>query len=159
VTVAGPLVAELWVSTTGHDADWVVKLVDEFPGRLPGFEPGEDGRDLGHTERLVRAEIFRGRYREGYDRPQPFRPGEVARVEFPLQDVLHTFKCGHRIQLQIQSSLFPFFDRNPQSWVPNIFEAGPGDFVATRHRVYHSVDYPSGLRLQVLSENRSGDDG
>ncbi len=150
VTVAGKLVAELWVSTSGEDADWVVKLVDEFPGRLPGFEPGGGERDLGHTERLVRSEIFRGRYRESYRRPVPFVPGEAARVEFPLQDVLHTFRGGHRIQVQIQSSLFPFFDRNPQSWVDNIFEAEAEDFVTAVHRVHRSAAHPSAVRLQVL---------
>jgi hypothetical protein len=151
ITVAGPLTVELWVATTGEDADWVVKLVDEHPGRLPGFDPGGDERDLGHTERLVRSEIFRGRYREGYDRPLPFVPGEVMRVEFPLQDVLHTFRRGHRIQVQVQSSLFPFFDRNPQTWVPNIFEADAEDFVAATHRVHRSAAHPSALHVGVLS--------
>jgi putative CocE/NonD family hydrolase len=156
VTVVGPLVAELWVSTTGGDADWVVKLVDEYPGRLPDYDPESADCDLGHSERLVRSEIFRGRYRAGYDRPTPFTPGEVARIEFPLQDVFHTFARGHRIQVQIQSSLFPFFDRNPQSWVPNIFEATRDDFIAARHRVYRSADSPSALRLRVLPGDLHG---
>ena len=151
LTLAGGLTAHLWVSTTAGDADWVVKLVDEFPGRVPGWEKGSDEPDLGHTERLVRSEMFRGRFREGYDRPVPFRPGEATLVEFPLQGVLHTFKAGHRVVIQIQSSLFPFFDRNPQTFVDNIFEAKEDDFVTATHRVYHSPVHPSSIRVGVLA--------
>jgi putative CocE/NonD family hydrolase len=150
LTVAGPLAAELWVSTTGTDADWVVKLIDEFPGRLEGYDPESDEEDLGGTQRLVRSEIFRGRYRDGYDRAQPFVPGEPTRVVVPLQGVLHTFKKGHRIMIQIQSSLFPFFDRNPQTFVPNIFEAEEKDFVKATHRVYVSADHQSAIHVGVL---------
>ena len=150
LTVAGPLEAELWVSTTGTDADWVVKLVDEFPGRLEGYDPDSDEEDLGGTQRLIRSEIFRGRYRNGYDRPEPFVPGEPTRVVVPLQGVLHTFKKGHRIMIQIQSSLFPFFDRNPQTFVPNIFEANEKDFVKATHRVYFSGDHQSVIHVGVL---------
>ncbi len=150
LTVAGPLEAELWVSTTGTDADWVVKLVDEFPGRLEGYDPESDEEDLGGTQRLVRSEIFRGRYRNSYDRPEAFVPGEPTRVVVPLQAVLHTFKKGHRIMIQIQSSLFPFFDRNPQTFVPNIFEADEKDFVKATHRVYVSADHQSVIHVGVL---------
>jgi len=150
LTVAGPLEAELWVSTTGTDADWVVKLVDEFPGRLEGYDPKSDEEDLGGTQRLVRSEIFRGRYRDGYDRAQPFVPGEPTRVVVPLQGVLHTFKKGHRLMIQIQSSLFPFFDRNPQTFVPNIFEADEEDFVKATHRVFISADHQSVIHVGVL---------
>ena len=156
VTLAGPLTARLWVSTTGRDADWVVKVIDEFPGRLEGFVPDPprwrttDPEDEGGTQRLVRLEAFRGRFRTSYEEPEPFTPGEVTRVEFELQDVLHTFKRGHRIMVQVQSTLFPFIDRNPQSWVPNIFEAGADDFVKATHRVYHSAEHPSAIEVGVL---------
>ena len=150
LTVAGALEAELWVSTTGTDADWVVKLVDEFPARLGGYDPESDEEDLGGTQRLVRSEIFRGRYRNGYDQAEPFAPGEPTRVVVPLQGVLHTFKRGHRIMIQIQSSLFPFFDRNPQTFVPNIFEADEEDFVKATHRVYVSADHQSAIHVGVL---------
>ncbi len=150
LTMAGPLEAELWVSTTGTDADWVVKVVDEFPGRLEGFDPDSDEEDLGGTQRLVRSEIFRGRYRHGYDRPEPFVSGEPTRVVVPLQAVLHTFKKGHRVMIQIQSSLFPFFDRNPQTFVPNIFEAEKKDFVKETHRVFVSGGHQSVIHLGVL---------
>jgi hypothetical protein len=115
-----------------------------------GFDPDSDEEDLGGTQRLVRSEIFRGRYRNGYDRPEPFVPGEPTRVVVPLQGVLHTFKKGHRIMIQIQSSFFPFFDRNPQTFVPNIFEADEKDFVKATHRVYLSGDHQSAIHVGVL---------
>jgi hypothetical protein len=155
LTVAGPMMARLWVSTTGADADWVVKVIDEFPARLPGFEPDldkpeTDEPDLGHTQRLVRGEVFRGRFRSSYSKPEPFVPGEVTEVAFELQDVLHTFKRGHRIMIQIQSTWFPLVDRNPQSWVPNIFEAEEDDFIKATHRVHRSSAHPTALEVGVL---------
>ena len=150
VTVAGPLNAELWVSTTGTDADWVVKLVDEFPGRLPGFDPDSDEVDLGGTERLVRSEILRGRYRNRLERPAPFIPGKPTKVVVPLQGVLHTFKKGHRIVVLVQSTMFPFFDRNPQTYVDNIFKADEGDFVKATHRVYTGGEHASVIRFGIL---------
>ena len=106
--------------------------------------------DEGGTQRLVRLEAFRGRFRTSYEEPEPFTPGEVTLVEFELQDVLHTFKRGHRIMVQVQSSLFPFIDRNPQSWVPNLFEADADDFVKATHRVYHSAEHPSAVEVSIL---------
>lgn len=155
LTLAGELFADLWVSTTGEDADWVVKLVDEWPGEVPGFEPAADALypgegDKGGSQLLVRSEILRGRYRNSYEHPEAFESGKVTRVTVPLQGVLHTFLKGHRVMVQIQSSLFPFFDRNPQSWVPNIFEAKEEDFIRADHRVYFSADHPSALRVKVL---------
>ena len=159
LTIAGPMQVQLQVSTTGSDADWMVKLIDEFPGRLPGFDKDSDEEDLGHTERLIRSEMFRGRYREGYGDPVPFEPGKVTRVDFPLQGVLHTFKKGHRIVIQVQSSLFPFFDRNPQTFVPNIFRAKEDDYVAATHRIYHTPDRPSAIwvGLPGRPDTRSGE--
>jgi len=157
LTVAGPLTARLWVATTGTDADWVVKVIDEFPSRLPGFKPptreerdAGTVKDLGGTQRMVRSEIFRGRYRNSYEHPEPFKPGEITLVEVPLQDVLHTFKRGHRVMIQVQSSMFPFFDRNPQTYVDNIFEADDEDFVKATHRVWFSKDHPSSIEFGVL---------
>jgi putative CocE/NonD family hydrolase len=159
LTVAGPLEADLWVSTTGTDADWVVKLIDEYPGRLPGYDPKEGGEDLGGTQRLVRSEIFRGRFREGYDRPAPFTPDRITRVRIPLQGVLHTFLHDHRVMVQVQSTLFPFFDRNPQTFVPNIFEARQEDFVKATERVYHSPSHASVLHVGVLPPPIEGASG
>ncbi len=150
LTIAGPLSAKLFVSTTGEDADWVVKLIDEYPGRLPGYDKDSDEPDLGGTQQMVRSETLRGRYRTSYTDPEPFTPGEITPVTVGLQDVLHTFKRGHRIVIQVQSSLFPLQDRNPQSWVENIFEADEGDFIKATHRVYRSADHPSAIAVGIL---------
>jgi hypothetical protein len=153
LTLAGPLEAELWVSTTGTDADWVVKLVDVNPGKLPGPTGGEteEGkRNRGGQQTLVRGEPFRGRFRDSYSEPKPFKPGEVTKVRFFINDVFHTFKRGHRVMIQVQSSWFPFIDRNPQTFVPNIFEAKEEDFVRAFHRVYRSAAHPSSLKVGVL---------
>jgi putative CocE/NonD family hydrolase len=150
VTLAGPLEAELYVSTTGTDADWVVKLVDVNPSKMPGAGSGEEKRDRGGQQTLVRGEPFRGRYRDSYEAPKPFNPGEVTKVRFRINDVLHTFKRHHRIMIQIQSSWFPFIDRNPQKFVPSIYEAKREDFVKATHRVYRSSAAPSALRVTIL---------
>ena len=154
VTLAGPLRPRLWVSTTGGDADWVVKLIDVWPGKLPGKpksrHPWREPPDRGGQQTLVRAEVLRGRYRDSFEKPKPFVPGEVTPVSFEIPDVLHTFKRGHRIMVQVQSSWFPYVDRNPQSWVPNVFEAKEEDFVAATHRVYRSGAHPSHVEVGEL---------
>ena len=99
---------------------------------------------------MVRSETLRGRYRSSYSDPEPFTPGEITPVEVVLQDVLHTFNRGHRIMIQIQSSLFPLIDRNPQSWVENIFEADEDDFTAATHRIYRSAENPSSIIIGIL---------
>ncbi len=156
LTFAGPVRARLKVSTTGRDADWVVKLVDVWPGELPGKpkspHPWRDPPDLGGRQTLVRAEVLRGRYRNGFEKPEPFVPGEVTDVTVELLDVLHTFKRGHRIMVQVQSSWFPYVDRNPQSWVENIFKAKEEDFVKATHRVYRSAVYPSQIEVGELTQ-------
>lgn len=153
LTIAGPLKADLWVSTTGRDADWVVKVIDVFPEDEPRFvedRPDRPEDDLRGTQRLVRGEVMRGRFRESYEDPEPFEPGVPTRVTFELHDVLHTFRRGHRVQVQVQSTWFPFVDRNPQSWVENIFEAEEDDFIPATHRVHRSPEHPSGVRVGVL---------
>lgn len=153
VTIAGPITAELFVSTTAEDADWVVKLIDELPPVHPEAEKDASKRPLGGKLELVRGEILRGRFRNSYERPEPFVPGEVTRVDVPLQDVMHTFRKGHRIVVQVQSSWFPLFDRNPQGWVDNIWEAEEADFVRAWHRVHHGPQHPSALRVGILPES------
>jgi len=153
VTIAGPIDTELYVSTTGTDADWVVKVIDVSPSKLPGWTRRdlEDGKpDKGARQLLVRGEPFRGRYRDGLDAPKAFVPGEVAKVAFRIDDVFHTFQRGHRIMIQIQSSWFPFIDRNPQTFVPNIFQAKRADFVKATHRVHRGGAAASRLRFKVL---------
>ncbi len=155
LTLAGPLLADLWVSTSGEDADWIVKVIDVYPGKLPGITDKQREKSAidafpGGRQMLVRAEVMRGRFRESYETPKPFTPHEPTQVSFELQDIFHTFKPGHRVMLQIQSTWFPFVDRNPQSWVPNIFEAQEADFIKATHRVYHSPDHPSRVEVGIL---------
>ena len=150
VTLAGEILAHLMVSTSQTDADWVVKLIDVYPPDTPDYEGNPENIKMGNYHQLVRSEIMRGRFRNSFSEPEPFTPNEVTKVEFPLQDVLHTFKKGHKIQVQIQSSWFPLFDRNPQKYVENIFEADEEDFVKATHRVYHSPSNPSYLEVDLL---------
>jgi hypothetical protein len=153
VTLAGPLDAELFVSTTGTDADWVVKLIDVNPGEMPGWSDKDEEagkKNRGGQQLLVRGEPFRGRFRDSYETPKPFVPGEVTPVKFAVNDVFHTFKRGHRIMIQIQSSWFPFIDRNPQTFVPSIYEAKRSDFVKATHRVHRAPAAASALKVRIL---------
>ncbi|MHC4181304.1 MAG: CocE/NonD family hydrolase, partial [Planctomycetota bacterium] len=154
LTLAGPLVADLWLSSSGSASDWIVKLIDVYPGKLPGTSRDSEKEETeaypGGRQMLVRAEVMRGRFRESFETPKPLVPGKITPVAFNLQDVLHTFKRGHRVMIQIQSTWFPLVDRNPQRWVPNIFEATEEDFVKVTNRVYRSRKYPSRVRIGVL---------
>lgn len=149
VTVAGPIGVTLHVSTTGTDADWVVKVIDVWPDSTADPEPNPAGVRMGGYQQLIRGEPFRGRYRNGPERPEPFVPGEPARVAFEMPDVHHTFRRGHRIMIQVQSSWFPLVDRNPQTFV-NIFTATEADFVRATQRVHRSAAMPSHVTLGVL---------
>lgn len=148
VTFAGPLNVDLWVSTTGSDADWVVKLIDVFPGDAPNYV--DDTTPRGSQQVMIRGDIFRGRYRESYSKPKPFIPNKVTRIKYELQDILHTFKRGHKIMIQIQSSWFPMFDRNPQKYVENIFEAKDNDFIKATHQVFFDGNHPSHIEVGIL---------
>jgi len=153
VTVGGEITARLQVSTTGTDADFVVKLIDVYPPDEPDhpYRPDTTVHMAGYQQ-LVRGEIMRGRFRKSFTIPQPFTPNQLAEVSFRLQDVLHTFKKGHQVMVQVQSSWFPAFDRNPQRYVPNIYEAKPGDFIKATHRIWVSRDASSGIEVQVLTD-------
>lgn len=148
LTVTGPVNAALFVSTTGTDADYVVKLIDVFP---PDFEAGEDGSDypMGGYQMLVRGEVFRGKYRNSFEKPEPFVPGKITGVKFELPDVAHTFRKGHRIMIQVQNSWFPLADRNPQQFL-NIYECSDDDFIKATHRIYHDAEHPSHVSLEIL---------
>lgn len=151
VTVAGELEATLYVSTSRTAADWVVKLIDVYPSDHPQYDHTPETIDLGDYEQLVRGEIVRGRFRNGFDdTPEPFVPDQVVEIKLPLQDVYHTFKAGHQILVHVQSTWFPLFDRNPQTYVPNIFEAEAEDFVKAVHRVYHTPGLSSRLDMDLL---------
>jgi putative CocE/NonD family hydrolase len=149
LTVAGPLTASLFVSTTGTDSDWVVKLIDVYPGNYPDPEPRPDKVRMGGYQQLVRGEPFRGKFRKSFENPAPFEPGKPDKVEFQLPDVFHTFRRGHRLMVQVQSSWFPLVDRNPQKFM-KIDEAQPQDFQKATERVYRSAKMPSGIILDVL---------
>lgn len=151
LTFAGPMRADLFVSTTGTDADWIVKVIDVFPNQAG---TAASGRPLGGYQMHVRSEVIRGRFRNSYTRPEPFEPNRPARVTLPLQDVLHTFKKGHRVMVQVQSTWFPLIDRNPQKYVPNIFRATEDDFIAATHRVYRGGERASALQIDVLPATR-----
>ena len=145
LTVAGPIPATLFVSTTGTDADWVVKLIDVYPDDTAS----SGGVAVGGYQQLVRAEIMRGKFRNSYERPEPFVPNRPTRVELTLPDVLHTFLKGHRVMVQVQSSWFPLVDRNPQRFV-DIYRAQESDFRKATHRVYRSARLPSKIGLALL---------
>ncbi len=150
VTLAGEIMANLMVSTTETDADWIVKLVDVFPPDTPDHERVQQGTHLSNYHMMVRSEVIRGRYRESFTEPKPFVSGDKTAVPLQLQDVMHTFKKGHKIQIQIQSSWFPLIDRNPQKYVENIFKAEDADFIKAKHSVYHDADNPTAIHVQVL---------
>jgi putative CocE/NonD family hydrolase len=150
LTLAGPMRANLFVSTTGTASDFVVKLIDVYPNEVPYYNADRDWKDKGAMQQLVRGEVIRGRFRESYEHPKPFAPDEVTPVSFQLHDFFHTFKRGHRVMVQVQSSWFPLVDRNPQKYVPNIFDAEEADFITVMNRVYRSRRYPSHLEIGVL---------
>jgi putative CocE/NonD family hydrolase len=147
VTLAGPIDAKLFVSTTGTDADWIVKLIDVYPPDYPDPQPNPTGVRMGGFQQLVRGDVMRGKFRKSLSNPEPFEPGQATPVQFTLQDTHHTFRSGHRIMVQVQSTWFPLVDRNPQKFV-NIYQAQPEDFQKAQQRVYRSQEQPS--RLEVL---------
>ena len=139
VTAAGPVWPDLYVSTTGTDSDFVVKLIDVYPNDTPDNEPSGAVR-MGGYQQLVRGEAMRGRFRNSYEKPEPFKPGQQAKIEFVMPDVNHTFRRGHRIMVQVQSTWFPLVDINPQTFVPNIYQAKPEDFKKATQRVYRGAN-------------------
>ncbi len=161
VTLAGPVSPRLFVATTGTDADWVVKLIDVYPperSNLASTGAGERSKDvpppgitLAGYQQLVRGEPFRGRYRRSLEQPEAFVPGRVEAVNFTMPDVNHTFRRGHRIMVQVQSSWFPLVDRNPQTFV-NIPTARAEDFKAATQQVFHGGKQASGIEVYVLPQ-------
>jgi predicted acyl esterase len=165
VTIAGPISPRLFVSTSGTDSDWDVKLIDVYPNDYPDSkldQPRPEDKDKPRTDvpppsftmsgyqQLVRGEPFRGKFRHSFEKPEAFTPGKVEEIDFHMQDVNHTFRRGHRIMVQIQSSWFPLTDRNPQTFV-NIPDAKPADFVKATERVYHTKEEASGIVVGVLA--------
>jgi predicted acyl esterase len=149
VTIAGPIASSLNVSTTGTDSDFVVKLIDAYPDDSPDSEPNPENIRMSGYQQLVRGEVFRGKYRNSFSSPEPFIPGKVARIEYGMPDVFHTFRKGHRIMVQVQSSWFPLVDRNPQKFV-DIYQAKASDFIKATQRVFRSRSTPSFVTLQQI---------
>lgn len=136
-TLAGEILAKLQVSTTGTDADWIVKVIDVFPNDEPETKEVAPYLKMSNYHMMVRSEVMRGRFRNSFTKPEPFVANEKTAVNIKLQDVFHTFKKGHKIQIQVQSTWFPFIDLNPQTFVDNIFYATPEDFKKQTHRIYN----------------------
>ena len=150
VTLAGPLAARLHVSTSGTDSDFVVKLIDVYSSEFPNPDPNPANVQMAGYQQLVRGEPMRGKFRNSYSEPEPFKPGEVTAVNWTMPDIFHTFRRGHRIMIQVQSSWFPLVDRNPQKFC-DIYQATEADFQKATERVYHSPDAASQLRVGVLT--------
>lgn len=149
ITLTGPLVAKLRVSTTGTDADYVVKLIDVYPEDAAAPQPNTNNVLMGGYQMLIRGEVMRGKFRNSFEKPEPFVPGKITEVNYTLPDVGHTFKKGHKIMIQVQNSWFPLVDRNPQKFV-DIYTAQDSDFQKATHRIYHDAANPSSLVVTVL---------
>ncbi|HJT35259.1 MAG TPA: CocE/NonD family hydrolase [Pirellulales bacterium] len=149
VTIAGPLRAELQVSTSGTDSDWIVKLIDVYPDDYPDPNPNPSGVRMGGYQQLVRGDVMRGKFRNSLEKPEAFTPGEPTAVNFALPDAYHTFRSGHRIMVQVQSTWFPLVDRNPQQLM-DIYHAKPADFRRATQRLYRSGKLASRIVLPVV---------
>jgi putative CocE/NonD family hydrolase len=144
--ISGQAMVNLFASTSGTDSDWVVKLIDVYPDEVAS-QPEMGGYQLG-----IAMDIFRGRYRQGFDKPLAIPAGKVERYRFALPNADHVFLPGHRVMVQIQSSWFPLYDRNPQTFVPNIFHAKPGDYRKAAQRIYHAPGMESAIELPVVGK-------
>lgn len=143
MTLAGEVLAKLQVATSGTDADWIVKIVDVFPVDAKNTEETQDHLKMSNYHMMVRSEVMRGRFRNSFENPEPFVPNEKAEVAIKLQDIHHTFKKGHKLQIQVQSTWFPLIDLNPQTFVPNIFKAKESDYTKQTHKIFNdsSVEF------------------
>ena len=149
LTLAGPIQARLFVSTSGTDSDWIIKLIDVYPGDFPEPAAGGSSTPLGGYQQLVRGDVMRGRFRNSLAAPEPFVPNQPTPVNFRLNDVAHTFRAGHKVMIQIQSTWFPLVDRNPQTFV-KINTAKESDFQKATQKVYHTKEMPSHLEVLEL---------
>ena len=152
VVLAGEIIAKLKVSMTGTDADFIVKIIDQYPQDHPNYDHNPKNIIMGGYQQLVRSEVIRGRFRKSFEKPEPFEPNKITDVNLVLQDILHTFKKGHRIVIQIQSTWFPYIDRNPQKYVDNIFEAKEEDFIKSTIRVYGNSVVEIGNNISLEGE-------
>lgn len=149
VTISGNVFADLFISSTGTDADFVVKLIDVYPGDAPNDSPVNPNMKMGGFQLLVRGEVMRSKFRNSFSKPEPLVPGKIEHVKFDMQDAAHCFRKGHKIMVQVQSSWFPLVDRNPQQFV-NIYKASEKDFKKANHRIYLSGSSSSYVGVRVL---------
>lgn len=149
ITMAGPIVADLNVSMTGTDADFIVKIIDVYPDTSSATSPVNEEIVMPNYQMLVRGEILRGKFRNSFSNPEPFTPNEITPVKVVLPDVAHTFKKGHKIMVQIQHSWFPLTDRNPNQFM-DIFKAKAEDYIKNTHRLYFDKSHPSRISFQTL---------
>ena len=149
MTVAGPITADLWVSTSGTDSDWIVKIIDVYPDDATETESASGNVKMAGYQMLVRADVMRGKFRNSFEKPEPFTPDKATKLKFALPDVCHTFKKGHRLMVQVQSSWFPLVDRNPQTFC-DIYNAREADFHAATNRLYHTSAHPSRITFGTL---------
>ena len=152
VTLTGWVTPVLHVSTSGTDADFIVKLIDVFPDSAANWANDPSAFPVGGYQQLVRGEPFRARYRRSFEKPSPMVANAPDSIRFDMPPIHHTFRHGHRIMVQVQSTWFPHIDRNPQRFVPNIFEAKPSDFQKATMRVYHTTARPTRLELRRLPD-------
>ena len=144
MTVTGKITAHLFASTSGTDADWIVKLIDVYPDKY------QKNILMSDYQLPVAMEVFRGRFRKSFSKPEPLVPGKPEEFVIDLHQINHTFKKGHRLMIQVQSTWFPLIDRNPQKFVPNIFEANESDYIKAEHKIYFSAQYPTHIELPVM---------
>ena len=154
ITFAGPVLNTLFASLSSTDADFIVKLIDVMPDALPapdydGSKPETRRPPMAGYQMLVRGEVFRGKFRNSFTKPEPFTPGQVTKVEYPMNDIFHTFRRGHRIMIQVQSTWFPLVDRNPQKFM-NINEAKEADFQKAAIRIFRQANAASKISVKVL---------
>ncbi|NQV73233.1 CocE/NonD family hydrolase [bacterium] len=152
VTFGGPVSVELFIESTGTDADFIVKVIDVFPDDAPEWQPAEEKYlpdTMAGYEMMVRGEVFRAKFRNSFEFPEPLVPGEATRVAYDTPDILHTFKAGHRIMVHVQSSWFPLVDRNPQTFV-DIYNADESDFQAATQTILRSAEYPSRITMRQV---------
>jgi putative CocE/NonD family hydrolase len=159
LTIAGPISVHLKVASSGTDSDFDVKLIDVYPNDYPNPDSGLTGNkritgapplQMGGYQQLLRGEPFRAKFRSSWERPEPLKPGQTTAIDFAMPDLDHTFRRGHRIMVQVQSSWFPVTDRNPQTFMDIPF-AKPGDFRMATEQIFHQKDAASGLEVLVLS--------
>ena len=150
LTLAGPIEMALWASTSGTDSDWIVKVIDVLPGTTQDNDPNPRKVHMGDYQMMIRSEVIRGRFRNSYERPEPFEPNKPTKISLELLDLFHTFKKDHRLMVQIQSTWFPLTDRNPQKFVPNIYKAEKDDFIKATQRVFRSKEHPTHLKVGIL---------